>query len=363
MSVFLFTSSSVHSVFCYMSGEMRGKGRRTQARQDVVSPVSPKRSVESSVEGDMMMDEDRDEEASTSVRLHVMVKEPPKLTKLAAENLDDVLAWKESWELYFAEVKRVDVARATCEASVLKLYNLLLCSGPDSPPLRESDLARIPAVDFMQMLVTYLSPLAKMPVSEGLDLLVRMKGKAKLFIVYGKDEAYQGWSKTVSGIKECLVRIGNGIPNFEHVTDNVEMYNAFLDVFADARFKMRLKNLGKQEGCGNNAYKLWRVANKILYDSGVADTKLSVGHEILLHTMIQRGKRDMMSNGAAPKDKEVAGEATGAGERSRRKCWTCGSDAEGHDWSACGKRTDLTEAEKAAGLAAKKASRVRKNPK
>ena len=118
-----------------MSGGTRGKGRRAQAARNGESvAVSPKKSsagVEDSEVTSSMSDlftahddiapSDEDPaEASTSVRLHVMVKEPPKLTKVASENLDEVLTWKASWEQYFSEVKRVDVARATVDPAVLK---------------------------------------------------------------------------------------------------------------------------------------------------------------------------------------------------------------------------------------------------
>jgi len=357
-----------------MSGGTRGKGRRAQAARNGESvAVSPKKSsagVEDSEVTSSMSDlftahddispsdEDR-AEASTSVRLHVMVKEPPKLTKVASENLDEVLTWKASWEQYFSEVKRVDVARATVDPAVLKFWNLMLSSGPDSPPLKENELARTPALGFMEMLVAYLKPLAKTSGSEGLDVLTRLKDKAKLQISFGKDESYPGWSKVIAGIRDCLVKVGSGISNFENVADNVEMYNAFLDMFSDSRFKMQLKNLGKQNGCGNNAYKLWRLANKILYDAGVAETNLSAGHEILLHTLVQRGgRRD------APKTKDnAASEGTGGAEKTKRKCWSCGSDDIKHDYRACSARTDHTDAEKAAGAAARKAVRMRTNPK
>lgn len=365
-----------------MSSRTRGKGRRAQAARNgesvAVSPRESSTGVEESEvpssmsdlftvnDDDAPRDVDR-VEPSSSVRLHVMVKEPPKLTKVASENLDDVLTWKASWEQYFSEVKRVDVARATVDPAVLKFWNLLLSSGPDSPPLKENELARTPALDFMEMLVAYLKPLAKTSGSEGLDVLTRLKDKAKLQISFGKDEAYPGWSKVIAGIRDCLVKVGSGISNFENVADNVEMYNAFLDMFSDLRFRMQLKNLGKQNGCGNNVYKMWRLANKILYDAGVAETTLSVGHEILIHTLVQRGgRRDFGISGGAPapksKDNAVPEGAVGA-VKNNRKCWSCGSDEIGHDWRACSVRTDRTDAEKAAGAAAKKAVRMRKNPK
>jgi hypothetical protein len=88
-----------------------------------------------------------------------VVKEPPKLTKAALEELDEVESWKDLWEQYFREVKRMDVARVTCEASVFKQYNLLLCDTKSPIPLREQELARTPALEFMDMLLAYLKPL------------------------------------------------------------------------------------------------------------------------------------------------------------------------------------------------------------
>ena len=63
-----------------------------------------------------------------------------------------------------------------------------------------------------------------------------------------------------------------------------------------------------------------------------------------------------MSGAKATKAKEAATSGDGKGDERQGKCWSCGSLEGGHDWRACRKRTDLTEAEKAAGAAAMRAT-------
>ena len=309
----------------------------------------------------VMSGDDADGEDKAAVRLHVVVKEPPKLTKGGSENFEDVMAWKESWTQYFTEVKRVDVARAIAETTVFKTYNLLLTASPGSSALRESDLARMPALEFAELLEAYLRPLSKSTGMEGLETLTKLRGKAVFTIALGKDEVYPGWAKVVEAMKAILVKVGH-IPHWETTEDNQELANAFLDIFGDGHLRSKLKNMGKAEGCAGNAFKLWQLANRMLYQAGVAEKELSEGHKVFLNTLVQRGGR---AKEPLPKDaSKGAGGESSVGKVPAKvaagACWTCGSANAEHDWKGCRQRTDLTEAEKAAGAAARKARRKHK---
>ena len=130
-----------------------------------------------------------------------------------------------------------------------------------------------------------------------------------------------------------------------------------MDIFGDARFRGKLKNSAKAKGCANNAFRLWRLANEMLYNAGVAETSLSDVHWVLYDAMVQRGARVLKDPKSAPTSSggESGGEKAKAGAAAG-KCWSCGSAEVGHDWRGCRTRTDLSEAEKAAGAAARKAA-------
>ena len=315
--------------------------------------------IDVSVEA-LVMSEDDGDDGKAAVRLHVVVKEPPKLSKASSERWEDVVIWREAWTSYFEEVKRSDVARAVVEAQVLKRWNLMLSGGPDNVPLKEHELGRLPALEFMMLLEDYLRPLAKKAGVEGQEMLLKLKGKATLTVAMGKEESYPGWQKVTVEIRNSLEKVGL-IPNWREVEDNAELANAFLDIFGDVHFRNKLRNKAKANGAASNAYKLWRLANQMIYDSGVAENTLSEGHVILLHTLVQRGgRREAPPSGAKAAKKEAVASGDGKGNGQIQKCWSCGTAEKDHDWRACKRREDLSDTEKAAGEAARMAAGKKK---
>jgi hypothetical protein len=157
------------------------------------------------------------------------MKEPSKLSKSAAKELEEVKAWREKWGRYFKEAKRADVASATIEAAALKRWNLLLCMRPGSARLTEMELANMPAMEVANLMLAYLAPLKKQGGMEGLPVLRSLKGKAKLVFA---GETYKGWTSVTSIIQDVLCSAAAGFVSFADVQDNVEMATAFLDMCA-----------------------------------------------------------------------------------------------------------------------------------
>jgi hypothetical protein len=285
----------------------------------------------------------------TGVRVHIVMKEPAKLVKSAARDLEEVQAWRDKWARYFHEAKRTDVASATMETATLKKWNLLLCRGPGSKRLTDTELANLPAMEVADLAVAYLTPLKKQGGMEGLPVLRGLKGKAK-FIFSG--ETYKGWTAVTSGIEECLCTAAQAFVNFAESKDNVEMATAFLDMFADMPFRTKLRNVAKQVGGANNVFKLWELAHDMLYATGMAEAKMDNGHEVLLQILCERMNRGKSvirdGGGIVPKSTD-----TDTPKLPGRKCFACGSSERDHKWRECAERTDLTDAQKAAGAAAK----------
>ena len=174
----------------------------------------------------VLSSDDGGDDDKAAVRLHVVVKEPPRLATSAVDSLEEVRSWRDAWTRYFDEVKRVDVARTVVEQGVLKRFNLMLSVSADSALLRESELARMPALDFMRIVEDYVSPLAKKSGAEGLEVLTKLKGRAAFAITYGKEEVYPGLARVCAEMRSVLVKVGQ-IPNWEKTEDNQELANAF----------------------------------------------------------------------------------------------------------------------------------------
>ena len=311
----------------------------------------PVRGPSGQIDGMVLVNESDGDEALPSsqvadVRVHIVMKEPSKLTKSAAKDLEEVKAWREKWGRYFKEAKRADVASATIEAAALKRWNLLLCMRPGSARLTEMELANMPAMEVANLMLAYLAPLKKQGGMEGLPVLRSLKGKAKLVFA---GETYKGWTSVTSIIQDVLCSAAAGFVSFADVQDNVEMATAFLDMFDDMPFRTKLRNLAKQQGVANNCFRLWEIAHDVLYATGSADAALCAGHEVLLQVLCERGSR------GKERRREGAGNtptSAGAPNLQVKKCFSCGSAERGHKWRVCASRTDLTEAQKAAGAAA-----------
>jgi len=71
----------------------------------------------------------------------------------------------------------------------------------------------------------------------------------------------------------------------------VELANAFMDMFADAQLRAKIRNVAKQRGAPNNVFRLWELARKVLYDTGVAESTMNVGREVLLNTLCERSAK------------------------------------------------------------------------
>jgi len=123
-----------------------------------------------------------DSSENVGVRVHIVMKEPAKLSKAAADALEDVVAWKENWTRYFREAKRTDVASAAMETGALKVWNLLLSRSAGPARLTEMELANLPALEVAELILAFLSPLVKNGGAEGLSVLKSMKDKAKFMI-------------------------------------------------------------------------------------------------------------------------------------------------------------------------------------
>lgn len=313
----------------------------------------PVRGSSSQIDESVFVNESDGDEALPSspeanVRVHIVMKEPAKLPKSAAKDLEEVKAWMEKWARYFREAKRSDVASATIESAAMKKWNLLLCKRPGSKRLTDTELSNMPAMEVANLMLAYLTPLKKQGGMEGLPILRGLKGKAK-FVFTG--ETYKGWTSVTSGIQDVLCSAAAGFVNFSEIKDNVEMATAFLDMFQDTPFRTKLRNIAKTAGVANNCFRLWELAHDLLYATGSAEASMSDGHEVLLNVLCERG------GGARGKEgrKDGAGNTptpVGAPNLQEKKCFSCGTAERGHKWKACAARTDLTEAQKAAGAAA-----------
>ena len=163
-----------------MSAGKRRSGRRAEAAcnydvdagggVDIDATTSedrstlPVRGFGSQITGSIIHEGEPDEDdlsssVSPGVRLHYVMKEPARLTKGSAKNLEDVKAWRDKWSRYLHEAKWSDVASATMEMTVLRRWNLILSK--DARRLTESELANMPALEVADMLVTHLEPLKK----------------------------------------------------------------------------------------------------------------------------------------------------------------------------------------------------------
>ena len=350
-----------------MSGGRRKLGRRTGPASDgdvnaeaggemeVSSSegqgTPPVRGPSGQIDANILVNESDGDEASskspaTDVRVHIIMKEPAKLTKSAAKDLEEVKAWREKWDRYFREARRTDVASATIEAAALKKWNLLLCRSPGSARLTEMELANMQAMEVADLLLAHLTPLKKQGGMEGLPVLKGLRGKAKMVFV---GENYKGWNNVTSNIEDVLCAAAQGFVNFSEVKDNVEMATAFLDVFADIPFRTKLRNRAKQAGVANNVFRLWEIAHELLYETGIAEASMCDGHEVLLQVLCERAAHGKEGRGRG--DGNIPTPA-GARNSSGVKCFSCGSTERGHKWRECKLRTDLTEAQKAAGAAA-----------
>ena len=349
-----------------MSGGRRKSGRRTGPASDggvnaeeggemevssSEGQSTPGRDPKGQIEANILVNESDGDEVSSSlpvadVRVHIIMKEPSKLTKSAAKDLEEVKAWREKWDRYFREARRTDVASATIEAAALKKWNLLLCRSPGSARLTEMELASMPAMEVADLLLAHLTPLKKKGGMEGLPVLKGLKGKAKMVFA---GESYKGWSTVTSNIEDVLCAAAQGFVNFSEVKDNVEMATAFLDVFADIPFRTKLRNRAKQEGGANNVFRLWEIAHDLLYETGIAEASMCDGHEVLLQVLCERAAHGKEGRGRGAGNIPTP---SGAPNSSIVKCFSCGSVERGHKWRECKSRTDLTEAQKAAGAAA-----------
>jgi len=170
------------------------------------------------------------------------------------------------------------------------------------------------------------------------------------------------WKEVTKSIRECLQKTAAGFNRFQEVEDNVELANAFMDMFADAHLRAKIRNLAKQRGASNNVFRLWELAQKVIYDTGVVESNMNKGHEVSLNTLCERSakSREGRKEGAAKVSSSRTAESLNGAKETAKKCWACGTSEMGHDWRACAKRTDLTESQKAAGAAAKLAAPPKK---
>jgi len=69
----------------------------------------------------MTFDDERlmDSSENVGVFVHIVLKEPAKLSKAVYDTLEDVVAWEENWTRSFREAKRTDAASATMETGAL----------------------------------------------------------------------------------------------------------------------------------------------------------------------------------------------------------------------------------------------------
>ena len=167
-------------------------------------------------------------------------------------------------------------------------------------------------------------------------------------------------------LQQIAAIFGNTFPDIGH---DEKLAEAFLNVFADDKFRSFVYNRAETDTTTNNktdVFALYIHAHDILDEALRADNELSEGHRALLEAAIRGPKskdkkpQTGQGSGGAQKGKKTAGNTAGAGSDESEgvaACFHCGKTERNHSFRTCGKRTDFTPTEVAAGKAAREAAK------
>jgi hypothetical protein len=129
-------------------GVNAGEGGEMEVSSSEGQSTPPGQGLSGQIDNGALINESDGDEVSSSsplagVRVHYVMKEPPKLSKLGAKDLEEVKVWRDKWARYFVDARRTDVASATMEPAALKRWNLLLHKGTQR--LTDKEIANMSA--------------------------------------------------------------------------------------------------------------------------------------------------------------------------------------------------------------------------